>query len=102
MPCGTVLDYRPAEEQLQSHAELWLTPLTGVDPAAHGGAWRDVLDHARGVLLARADEGAGAGQDGPLQHMMLPLGMARAAAARGDLAAAAAALVYCEMFALDL
>ncbi|MCP3771609.1 hypothetical protein [Streptomyces sp. MAR25Y5] len=46
MPCGTVLDYR-------SHADLWLTRLTGVDPAANGGAWSDVLDQADRVLLAR-------------------------------------------------
>ncbi|WP_318205746.1 hypothetical protein [Streptomyces sp. SCL15-4] len=35
MPCGTVLDYRSGEQPLRSHAELRLTPLTGVDPVAH-------------------------------------------------------------------
>ncbi|MEU3413787.1 MULTISPECIES: hypothetical protein [unclassified Streptomyces] len=35
MPCGTVLDYRSGEQQLRSHAELWLSPLTGVDPVAY-------------------------------------------------------------------
>ncbi|MFD3622039.1 hypothetical protein ACFWWT_44120 [Streptomyces sp. NPDC058676] len=29
LPCGSVLDYRSAEQLLQSHADLWLTPLTG-------------------------------------------------------------------------
>ncbi|MET8755227.1 hypothetical protein ABZW32_34780 [Streptomyces sp. NPDC004667] len=57
MPCGTVLDYRSSEQQLQSHADLWLTPLTGVDPAAHDG-WADVLDQADRTLLARVDTGA--------------------------------------------
>ncbi|EFL12764.1 conserved hypothetical protein [Streptomyces sp. C] len=62
MPCGPVLDYRSGEQQLQSHADLWLTPLTGVDPATHGG-WADVLDQADRVLLARVDEAAAAGED---------------------------------------
>ncbi|WP_258308870.1 hypothetical protein [Streptomyces sp. NWU339] len=50
MPCGTVVDYRSPEGRLQSHADLWLTPLTGVDLAAYGGAWSDVLDQADRVL----------------------------------------------------
>ncbi|MFD6822772.1 hypothetical protein ACFWC5_20715 [Streptomyces sp. NPDC060085] len=51
MPCGTVLDYRSVEQRLQSHADLWLTPLTGVDPAACGGAWADFLDQATACCL---------------------------------------------------
>jgi hypothetical protein len=26
LSCGSVLDYRPAEQLLQSHADLWLPP----------------------------------------------------------------------------
>ncbi|MFF4795499.1 hypothetical protein ACFY2M_38595 [Streptomyces sp. NPDC001276] len=52
LPCGTVLDYRPAEHLLQSHADLWLTPLTGVHPETHGGVWSNVLNQADRVLCA--------------------------------------------------
>ncbi|AKL71228.1 conserved hypothetical protein [Streptomyces sp. Mg1] len=52
MSCGTVLDYRSGEQQLQSRADLWLTSLTGVDSAAQDG-WAHVLDQADRVLLAR-------------------------------------------------
>jgi hypothetical protein len=44
LSCGSVLDYRPAERLLQSHADLWLTPLSGVDPKKLAGAWPDVLE----------------------------------------------------------
>ncbi|MFD4144558.1 hypothetical protein [Streptomyces sp. NPDC058572] len=100
MPCGTVLDYRSPEERLQSHADLWLTPLTGVDPQAYGGAWADVLDQAGRVLLARVE--AAAGEDSPLQNMLAMMDVARRAAARGDLGVAAASLGYCETLAQGL
>lgn len=32
LSCGSVLDYRSAEQLLPSHADLWLTPLTRVAP----------------------------------------------------------------------
>ncbi|MFI9311459.1 hypothetical protein [Streptomyces triculaminicus] len=102
MPCGTVLDYRSSEQQLQSHADLWLTPLTGVDPAAYGGAWADVLDQADRVLLARVEEAAAAGEDSPLQNMLAVMDVARRAAARGDLGVTAASLGYCETLAQRL
>ncbi|MGW4823445.1 hypothetical protein ACWEP4_31950 [Streptomyces sp. NPDC004227] len=38
LPCGTVLDYRPAEDLLQSHADLGLTPLTGVHLETYGAS----------------------------------------------------------------
>ncbi|MEU9631516.1 hypothetical protein AB0D89_32595 [Streptomyces luteogriseus] len=53
--CGTILDFRPAEQLLQSHADLWLTPMTGVQPPARNDAWVDVLDQAYQVLDARAE-----------------------------------------------
>ncbi|MER7827016.1 hypothetical protein ABTX85_31155 [Streptomyces sp. NPDC096097] len=102
MPCGTVLDYRSGEQQLQSHADLWLTPLTGVDPAAYGGAWADVLDQADRVLLARVGESAAAGEDSPLQNMLALMDVAQRAAARGNLRVAATSLAYCETFAQGL
>ncbi|MFE5523476.1 hypothetical protein ACFQ9Q_38015 [Streptomyces virginiae] len=102
MPCGTVLDYRSGEQQLQSHADLWLTPLTGVDPAAHEGAWADVLDQADRVLLARVDEAAAAGEDSPLQNILVLMDVARRAADRGNLRVAATSLTYCEIFAQSL
>ncbi|MFF2901127.1 hypothetical protein [Streptomyces sp. NPDC057966] len=46
VPHGTLLDYRPVEQRLQSHADLWLRPLTG----APGGVWPDVLDQAARIL----------------------------------------------------
>ncbi|MFE5561641.1 hypothetical protein [Streptomyces sp. NPDC056544] len=101
MPCGTVLDYRSGEQQLQSHADLWLTRLTGVDPAAHDG-WADVLDQADRILLARVDEAAAAGEDSPLQNMLAFMDVAQRAAARGDLRVAATSLAYCETFAQRL
>lgn len=99
LSCGAVLDYRTTEQVLQSHADLWLTPLTGVDPAAYGGAWADVLDQADRVLLARVEEAAAVGGDSPLQNMLATMDVARQAAARGDLGVAATALGYCETFA---
>ncbi|MFI5867225.1 hypothetical protein [Streptomyces sp. NPDC051546] len=102
MSCGTVLDYRSLEQQLQSHADLWLTPLTGVDPAAHDGTWADVLDQADSVLLARADEAAAAGEDSPLQNMLALMDVARRAATNGDLGIAATSLAYCETLAQSL
>ncbi|MFF5475350.1 hypothetical protein [Streptomyces achromogenes] len=101
MPCGSVLDYRPAKQLLQSHADLWLTPLTGVDPAAYGGAWSEVLNQADRVLLGRAEREAG-GEDSPLQSMLTMMGMASRSAAEGDLEQAAVALGYCETIALSL
>lgn len=102
MPCGTVLDYRSGEQRLQSHADLWLTPLTGVDPKAYGGVWFDVLDQADRVLLARVKEAEAAGEDSPLQNMLAVMDVARRSAATGDLGVAATALGYCETLASHL
>ncbi|MFD6465615.1 hypothetical protein [Streptomyces goshikiensis] len=101
MSCGTVLNSRSGEQQLQSHADLWLTPLTEVDPATHDG-WADVLDQADRLLLARVDEAAAAGEDSPLQNMLAFMDVAQRAAARGDLRVTATSLAYCETFAQGL
>ncbi|MEU1520121.1 hypothetical protein ABZ490_49810 [Streptomyces sp. NPDC005811] len=101
--CGTVLDFRVAEQVLQSHADLWLTALTGVDPAAYGGVWSDVLDQADRVLRERLEQDAdedGDGEDGDGEHSMLTMmWLACRAAAEGDLMQAASALGYCETIA---
>ncbi|MET7356160.1 hypothetical protein [Streptomyces mirabilis] len=102
MPCGTVLDFRSAEQRLQSHANLWLTPLTGADPQAYGGAWADFLDQADRILVARVEEAAAVGEDSPLQSMLAVMDVARRAAASGDLELAAASLGYCETLAARL
>jgi hypothetical protein len=59
MPCGTVLDYRPAEQLLQSHADLWLKPVTGVHPQTFGGVWSEILDQADRVLATRLEREQG-------------------------------------------
>ncbi|MEV5084024.1 hypothetical protein AB0K74_36285 [Streptomyces sp. NPDC056159] len=102
MPCGIVRYYRFDEQRLQPHADLWLTPLTGVDPKAYGGVWSDALDQADRVLLARVQEAAAAGEDSPLQPMLAMMAVARRAAAKGDVQVAATALGYCETLALNL
>ena len=48
--CGVVLDYRGQDEVLRTHAELWLTPLTAVRPADHGGNWAATLHAAHAAL----------------------------------------------------
>ncbi|MFI8308537.1 hypothetical protein ACIF80_35095 [Streptomyces sp. NPDC085927] len=102
MPCGTILDYRSPEGQLQSHSDLWLTPLTGVDPAAHGGVWSGVLDQADGMLLARVEAVEAAGEDSPLQNMLAMMGVARRSTAEGDLGVTATVLGYCETLTQSL
>ncbi|MFE2611850.1 hypothetical protein ACFXDI_53295 [Streptomyces mirabilis] len=99
MPCGTVLDFRPTEQVLQSHADLWLTPLTGVRPETYGGVWSDVLDQAERVLNEHLEQDGDADEDGPLQSMMTMMWLARRSAAEGDLMQAASALGYCETLA---
>jgi hypothetical protein len=91
MPCGTVQDFRPIEQLLQSHADLWLTPLTGVRPETYGGVWSDVLDQAT-ACCERLQQDADADEDGPLQSMMTMMWLARRSAAKGDLLQAASAL----------
>ncbi|GAA3079342.1 hypothetical protein [Streptomyces glomeratus] len=102
LSCGSVLDYRSAEQLLQSHADLWLTPLTGVDPKTHAGVWPEVLDQADRVLGARLGEDAADGGDETLQSIALMLEMASRIAAEGDLYQATVPLAYCETLAQRL
>lgn len=95
LPCGTVLDFRPTEQLLHSHADLWLTPLTGVEPPAPNGAWSDVLDQAYQVLNARTQTSADSDNE-IFQSIALMMSMARRNAAEGNLFQAAYSLTLCE------
>lgn len=97
--CGAVLDFRPTEQLLQSHADLWLTPLTGVDPKAFDGNWADVLEQADRVLQARLEESGDVGEDEPLLSIASMLGIACQNAAEGDLRQATVPLATCESIA---
>jgi len=99
--CGIVLDYRPTEQVLQSHAGLWLTPLTGVDPQALKHSWYDVLDQSNRVVLARLEEDGG-GEDGPLQSLSMMLGMAVQNVSEGNPFQALVPLAYCETVSQEL
>ncbi|WP_333745805.1 hypothetical protein [Streptomyces sp. IBSBF 2950] len=99
--CGVVLDYRPTEQVLQSHADLWLTPLTGVDPKTLKHFWYDVLAQSNRVVLARLEEDGG-GEDGPLQSFAMMLGMAVQNASEGNLFQALVPLAYCETVSQEL
>ncbi|MEV6028861.1 hypothetical protein [Streptomyces sp. NPDC052036] len=102
MPCGTVLDFRPPEQLLPSHADLWLTPLTGVRLETYGGVWSDVLDQADRVLCERLEHDADADEDAPLQGIVTMMDLACRSAAKGELSQAATALGYCETLSLGL
>ncbi|MFD8221962.1 hypothetical protein ACFV2U_52115 [Streptomyces sp. NPDC059697] len=96
MPCGTVLDFRPTEQLLQSHADLWLTPLTEVRPETYGGVWPNVLNQAGRVLRERLEQDADADEDGPLQGIVTMMWFACRSVDEGDLIQAVTALGYCE------
>jgi hypothetical protein len=104
MPCGTVLDFRPTEQLLQSHADLWLTPLTGVRPETYGGVWSEVLDQADRVLRERLAQDTDPDPDGgeSLQGIVTMMWLACQSAAKGDLLQAASALGLCETLARTL
>ncbi|MER7842278.1 hypothetical protein ABTY98_41985 [Streptomyces sp. NPDC096040] len=100
MPCGTVLDFRPTEQLLQSHADLWLTALTGVRPERYGGVW--VLEEGDRVLRERLEEDGDSDEGGPLQGIVTMMWLACRSAAEGDLMQAVTALAYCETLAQGL
>ncbi|WP_019074338.1 hypothetical protein [Streptomyces hokutonensis] len=102
MPCGSVLDFRPPEQLLQSHADLWLTPLTGVRADTYGGVWYDVLEQAERVVRERLEQEGDADEDGPLQSIVTMMWFACRAANEGDLMQAAVSLGYCETLAQSL
>jgi hypothetical protein len=100
--CGAFLDFRPTEQLLQSHADLWLTQLTGVDPKAFDGNWVEVLDQADRVLQARLEEHGDVGDDEPLLDLASLLDIARQNAAENDLRQATTPLAVCESIAGSL
>jgi hypothetical protein len=91
MKCGTLLDFRPTEQLLQSHAGLWLTPLTGVDPKDPGGNWAAVIQEADRVLRSRLDE------DDPLYNVWSMITFTPEDLS--DLPQMALHLSYCEIYA---
>jgi hypothetical protein len=100
--CGAFLDFRPTEQLLQSHADLWLTQLTGVDPKAFDGNWAEVLEQADRVLQARLEERGDVGDDEPLLDLSSLLDIARQNAAENDLRQATTPLAVCESIAGSL
>jgi hypothetical protein len=102
LTCGAVLDFRSTEEVLQSHADLWLTPLTGVDTSMciATEVWPDVLDQAHRVLGDQQQKADGKSQ--PLGSLTGMLGMAAEYAKAGDLYQATVPLGYCESVARRL
>ncbi|MFC8247402.1 hypothetical protein [Streptomyces chartreusis] len=100
LSCGLVLDFRRTEQVLQSHADLWFTPLTGVDPQALKYSWHDVLNQSKRVVLARLEKDSS--EDGPLQSLALMLDMAVQNASEGNLFQALVPLAYCETVSQEL
>lgn len=97
--CGAFLDFRPTEQLLQPHADLWLTPLTGVDPKAFDGNWVEVLDQADRVLQGRLEDCGDAGEDDPLLSLASLVGIACQNAAESNLTQATVPLATCESIA---
>ncbi|MGW6405040.1 hypothetical protein [Streptomyces sp. NPDC055134] len=99
MNCGAVLDFRSTDQVLQSHADLWLTPLTGVDPKMYITAdkWADVLDQAHRALAEQPDSAEGESE--PLNSLLMMLGIAAKNAAMRDLYQATVPLAFCETVA---
>ncbi|AEY94167.1 hypothetical protein SHJG_p1036 (plasmid) [Streptomyces hygroscopicus subsp. jinggangensis 5008] len=78
------------EGRLQSHADLWLTPLTGVVPTACGGmVRRPGPGRPRAARAGRRD--GGRGEDSPRQSMLAVMAAALRSTAEGDFRAAGAA-----------
>lgn len=53
--CGTVTDYRPYTQIVQSHAALWLVPLTTNGPEDHGGDLAAALRAGHELLTAHRE-----------------------------------------------
>ena len=100
LSCGAELDYRTTEQVLQSHAVLWFTPVTGVDPATCAGGWPEALDRAHRVFADRLEEAGGEGET--LNSLPLMLGMAADNAAAGNLYQACVPLGWGETLSQNL
>ncbi|MEV5043548.1 hypothetical protein AB0N20_02330 [Streptomyces griseoincarnatus] len=53
--CGTVTDYRPYAQIVQSHADLWLRPLAANGPEDHGGDLAAALRAGYALLTAHRE-----------------------------------------------
>ncbi|MFB7763273.1 hypothetical protein [Streptomyces xiamenensis] len=100
MVCGFVMDYRSTEQVLRSHAALWITPVTGVDPATCAGGWPEFLDRAHSVLAGRAAEAGD--EEETLNSVTMMLRMAAEDAEAGDLHQATSPLALGETLAQHL
>ncbi|MFJ1751139.1 hypothetical protein ACIOJD_33665 [Streptomyces sp. NPDC088116] len=103
-PCGIVHDHRGPVELLRSHADLWLTELSGLPREVFDGDWTDALRRACEVLDARLEEESQADTDAPgvLSDVALMTSMAHDAAADGSLLQATTCLSHAETLALRL
>jgi hypothetical protein len=91
--CGIALDYRDLEQALCAHADLWLTPLTGLDPADHEG-WAAFLRAATTHVDATYDtDGDG---DGQWNSVTVFLDQATRFAEEGDLFTALVGIGHAE------
>ncbi|WP_329141756.1 hypothetical protein OIU91_40780 [Streptomyces sp. NBC_01456] len=100
LSCGAALDYRTTEQVLQPHADLWLTPMTGVDPATYDDGWHEILHRAHRVLAERPAEAGGKGET--LHSLTMMLGIAAEYAEGDDLYQATVPLGYCETLSRNL
>ncbi|WP_223864702.1 hypothetical protein [Streptomyces sp. 5-10] len=99
LECGRVIEYRTTEQLLQSHADLWLTGLTGLRPEIPERTWADLLEQAHQVLSSRLDD-HDTDVDSPLASVEMMVDIAHRYAAEGDLQQATVALGYAESLAL--
>ncbi|MFJ9447415.1 hypothetical protein ACIRRH_37075 [Kitasatospora sp. NPDC101235] len=89
--CGLAVDYREPGQALRAHADLWLTPLTGLHLADHDG-WPALLAAATAHLRTAYD----AETDDHWNTVEMFLGQAAKFSSKGDLLPALAALGHAE------
>ncbi|WP_381805378.1 hypothetical protein [Streptomyces niveus] len=85
---------------LQSHAALWFTPVTGVDPATCAGGWPEALARAHRVFADRLEETGAEGET--LNSLSLMLGIAAENAAADNLYQACVPLGWGETLSQNL
>ncbi|MFC9431920.1 hypothetical protein [Streptomyces sp. NPDC056987] len=104
LACGTVYEYRMPVELLCSHADLWLTDLSGLPREVFDGDWTEALERAHEVLEARLVEDGKTDTEDPgvLSDVVMMTGMAHDAAAEGNILQAATSLSFAETLALRL
>ncbi|MDH6107862.1 hypothetical protein P3T36_006320 [Kitasatospora sp. MAP12-15] len=93
--CGLAMDFRGHEDALPMHAALWLTPLTGLDPADFDG-WPAFLAAAVAHLVAQHDTA-----EGSWNAAAVFLEQAARCGAEGNLTVMLAALSHAETAVAD-